>query len=89
MRCPCDHDEDDLCLNGLIYVNCGYESCGGACVDDGRCQSLPGCCDPERGIGPPERALHREPPPLERRPFRGLSVGAGSPQDIGYDSGYE
>lgn len=44
--CPCGHDEDDICLNGLIYGNCGDENCGGGCDPDaGACRSLPGCCD--------------------------------------------
>lgn len=44
--CPCGHAPDDICLNGLIYVSCGHENCGGACEEGGRCGSLPGCCDP-------------------------------------------
>jgi hypothetical protein len=46
--CPCGHGEDDICLNGLIYGNCGDENCGGGCDPDagaGVCRSLPGCCD--------------------------------------------
>jgi hypothetical protein len=51
--CPCGHNGDDLCLNGLIYVSCGADECGGACEEGGRCRSLPGCCDPElREVSP-------------------------------------
>jgi hypothetical protein len=42
--CPCGHGADDMCLNGLVYVSCGDDSCDGACIDAGRCSSLPGCC---------------------------------------------
>ena len=45
-HCPCGHGPDDICLNGLIYGNCGDENCSGGCDPDaGKCQSLPGCCD--------------------------------------------
>lgn len=44
--CPCDHDEDNICLNGTVYGKCGNEFCGGSCDPDagGACKSLPGCC---------------------------------------------
>ena len=49
MTCPCGHDEDDICLNGTVYGNCGAPECGGGCDPDGggACLSLPGCCDPD------------------------------------------
>jgi hypothetical protein len=47
-RCPCGHGPDDICLNSLIYGNCGDENCGGSCTDTGTCRSLPGCCDEDR-----------------------------------------
>lgn len=47
--CACGHNEDDICLNGVIYEQCGSEMCGGACSDEGRpCLFQPGCCDYER-----------------------------------------